>query len=96
MGGAYGAGSSYNSLTGSFYFYSYRDPHIKLTFDAFHESIEEIAKGSFTDRDLEEAKLSIIQHMDTPVAPGSQAILAYCLLRDGKDKTLRETYRKTF
>ena len=94
IGGAYGAGASYSSLTGSFYLYSYRDPHITNTFSVFEEAIETIALGKFNDRDMEEAKLSLIQQMDTPVSPGNQAILAYNWNRDGKHKALREEYRK--
>ncbi|MBX9924270.1 MAG: insulinase family protein [Rhabdochlamydiaceae bacterium] len=93
IGGAYGAGASYNSFTGNFYFYSYRDPQISSTFKAFEEAIQTIAEGDFTNQDLEEAKISIVQQMDSPVAPGSQAILAYNLYRDGKDKQMREAYR---
>lgn len=94
IGGAYGAGASYNSVTGSFYFYSYRDPHIATTFEVFEEALQTIGKGQFSARDLEEAKLAMIQQMDTPVSPGSQAILGYSLYRDGKDKALREEYRR--
>ncbi len=95
IGGAYGAGATYNSLTGSFYFYSYRDPHISATFEAFEEAIQMAAKGDFGPRDLEEAKLAMIQQMDMPVSPGSQAILGYNIYREGKDKNLREEYRRT-
>lgn len=94
IGGAYGAGASYNSLTGSFYFYSYRDPHIVSTFQAFEEAVDMVAAGKFSPQELEEAKLAIIQQMDTPVSPGSQAALGYSLLRDGKEKSLRELHRK--
>lgn len=94
IGGAYGAGASYSSLTGCFYLYSYRDPHIANTFDVFDEAIETIALGKFNDRDIEEAKLSLIQQLDTPVSPGNQALLAYSWNRDGKTKALREEYRK--
>jgi presequence protease len=94
IGGAYGSGATYNSLTGSFYFYSYRDPHITSTFEAFEESTRLVGQGKFGTRDLEEAKLSMIQQMDMPVSPGSQAILGYNLYRDNKSKALREEYRR--
>jgi Zn-dependent M16 (insulinase) family peptidase len=93
MGGAYGAGASYNSFTGNFYFYSYRDPQIASTFQAFEEAIQAISEGRFTDQDLEEAKISVIQQMDSPVSPGSRAILAYNFYRDGKDQQMRQAYR---
>lgn len=93
QGGAYGGGATANTNNGSFTFFAYRDPHIKATFDAFKESIDQVIEGDFTDTDLEEAKLEIIQHLDSPVSPGSQGDVAYGWLRDGKTRFLREKHR---
>ncbi|MCB1114095.1 MAG: insulinase family protein [Chlamydiia bacterium] len=93
QGGAYGGGASCNSDNGTFTFYSYRDPHIKATLDAFEEAIEKVIKGDFSDSDLEEAKLEIIQHLDSPIPPGSRGDVAYGWLRDGKSKAIREKHR---
>jgi len=92
-GGAYGAGASYSPITGSFYFHSYRDPHIASTLDAFDLAIDTIASGNFSEQDLEEAKLGIIQQFDSPVSPGNRAITAYGWLRDGKTKQMRQELR---
>lgn len=94
QGGAYGSGANYSPLTGHFYFYSYRDPHITSTYAAFKEAIAQIAKGKFTNRDLEEAKLGLIQDSDTPVSPGSRAIVAYAQFREGRLKPLRQEFRE--
>ncbi|MBI2743634.1 MAG: insulinase family protein [Chlamydiales bacterium] len=92
-GGAYGTGAAYSSSFGNFYFYAYRDPHLGQTLKVFSKSIETIASGSFDERDLEEAKLGVIQSMDMPIAPGSRAIAAYNNWRDGKTKERRQLYR---
>jgi Zn-dependent M16 (insulinase) family peptidase len=93
QGGAYGCGATYSSSLGHFNFHSFRDPHIKLTLDTFKHAIEEISAGGFTDQDLEEAKLGIIQQFDVPISPGSRALTAYAWLRDGKTKGMRQQFR---
>lgn len=93
QGGAYGGGAVCNTMAGNYYFYSYRDPNIASTLTAFSESIEEIANGDFDDEDLEEAKLEMIQGMDTPVSPGSRGYVAYCWLKEGKTPELRQKFR---
>ena len=75
-GGAYGGGVTYTPSTGNFHFYAYRDPHLKTSVDAFHEAIERIASRRFTDGELEEAKLGVLQNLDAP-SPGNRAMVAY-------------------
>ncbi len=93
QGGAYGAGANYNMTIGAFYLHSYRDPHITRTLNTFHEALELIAKGKFTEKDLEESKLEVIQQLDQPVSPGARAITAYAQWREGKTKEIRQNYR---
>lgn len=94
-GGAYGCGATYSPTSGSFYFFSYRDPHIARTLDVFEKSIEAISSQKFNEQDLEEAKLSMIQQLDHPNAPGNRALSAYTWYREGKTKLLRQQYRET-
>ncbi|MBS0629323.1 MAG: insulinase family protein [Verrucomicrobia bacterium] len=96
QGGAYGSGTSFNSLWGNFYFYAYRDPHIARTLSTFEDSIREMAAGDFDDQDLEEAKLGIIQYFDTPVPPEGRAMSEYAALRDGKSLQMRQDFRDRF
>ncbi len=93
-GGAYGGGAVSNLMSGIFYFYSYRDPNIVSTFDAFDESVQKLQKGEFTLSDIEEAKLEMIQALDTPVAPGSRGVVAYGWLSEGKDDQVRTHFRE--
>lgn len=94
QGGAYGAGASYNVLNGNFHMYAYRDPHIASTLEAFGEAISTVQAGHFHESDLEEAKLSLIQHMDTPLSPGARGNEAYVHLRDNLQPTCRQEFRK--
>ena len=93
QGGAYGGGAANNAMSGSFYFYSYRDPNIYNSLEAFEKSITGVLKGDFDDEDLAEAKLEMIQSMDAPVSPGSRADLAYGWLREGKTSQVRQDFR---
>ncbi len=93
QGGAYGCGATYSSSLGNFNFHSYRDPHIAASLQTFHEAIDEVSAGHFSEQDLEEAKLGIIQQFDIPISPGSRALTAYSWLRDGKTKEMRQEFR---
>lgn len=94
QGGAYGCGATYNSILGLFYFHSYRDPNLTSTLVSFEEAINQIALGQFDSSDLEEAKLGIIQQLDTPIAPGSRASAAYSWYREGKSHAMRQEFRE--
>jgi len=66
QGGAYGAGSNL-AQSGSFAYFSYRDPSSTGTLDAFTRATQDYAAGgAFTDRDLHEAKLSLFAEVDAP------------------------------
>lgn len=93
QGGAYGGGAVANPMAANFYFYAYRDPNIAATLDAFDESIKTIASGRFTESDLEEAKLEMIQALDAPITPGHRGDLAYGWLREGKTLEMRQEFR---
>lgn len=71
-GGAYGGGVSINS-GGIMSFYSYRDPNVQKTVDVFNESLNWfLNNGAISMQDLKEAKLSVFQALDKPIAPGNQ------------------------
>ncbi|MEI8300230.1 MAG: insulinase family protein [Chlamydiota bacterium] len=93
LGGAYGAGASYNGINGNFQMHAYRDPHIASTIEAFKEAINMIAAKEFSERDLEEAKLSVIQQIDSPITPGGRATDAYNLQRENIFPESRQIFR---
>jgi presequence protease len=93
QGGAYGGGASSNSLAGFFYFFSFRDPYICHTLLAFEEAVQTILQGKFKADDLEEAKLEMIQALDTPIPPGSRGKTAYNWMRKGQTLEARQAFR---
>lgn len=93
QGGAYGAGGIANIMSGTFAFYSYRDPNIAATLKAFDEALEQIRNHEFDEADLEEAKREMIQSLDSPISPGSRAEVAYGWLKEGKTHEMRQAFR---
>jgi Zn-dependent M16 (insulinase) family peptidase len=93
QGGAYGAGSIANIMSGTFSFYSYRDPNIVSTLKAFDEALEQIRNHEFDESDLEEAKREMVQSLDSPIAPGTRAEVAYGWYREGKTPEMRQAFR---
>ncbi len=73
-GGAYGGGCSASPSSGTITFYSYRDPNFERTLDTFHKSNEWVQRGSesFSQTDVDEAKLNIFKVLDKPALPGSR------------------------
>ncbi|KAL2857173.1 Metalloenzyme, LuxS/M16 peptidase-like protein [Aspergillus pseudoustus] len=65
-GGAYGAGASNNPIKGIFGFTSYRDPNPMNTLKVIQNSGTFARDRAWTDRELNEAKLSIFQGLDAP------------------------------
>lgn len=92
-GGAYGGGTVCNPISAMLYFYSYRDPNIVSTLDAFQTAVNALSNGDFDDVDLEEAKLEMAQALDAPVPPGARGDLAYGWLREGKTEEVRQNFR---
>ena len=96
-GGAYGAGLRAGE---SLSFYSYRDPNLESTLESFNGSSSWIKNSSsFTQNDIDEAKISMFGSMDSPVVPSRKGLSMYNQgitnemrqqVRDGVFATTRE------
>lgn len=93
QGGAYGSAAVNQLSSGNFYFYSYRDPQIAETLEAFKEAVEQVIEEDIDTQAIEEAKLGILQGIDHPVCPSSRAITSYFWEREGKDFSNRQIFR---
>ena len=93
QGGAYGGGAASNAMAGTFSFYSYKDPNLFSTLEAYEASLQFIQSGCFNETELEEAKLGVLQDIDSPIAPGSRAEVAYAWWRQGKTEQMRQHFR---
>ncbi|KAM3955772.1 presequence protease, mitochondrial [Aphomia sociella] len=93
--GAYGGGATL-TMDGVFNFYSYRDPNSKVTLDVFDKTADWMAKNKdlVDDQNLFEAKLSILQQMDQPVAEYMKGIdlflygLSYDIWKTQRERVL--------
>lgn len=65
QGGAYGCGCNFQR-NGSIYFYSYRDPNLKNTYDIYDHLWEEIANFQADERQMTKYLLGTINRFDQP------------------------------
>lgn len=93
-GGAYGGGAGANTSAMTFDFYSYRDPRINNTFDDFFQSMDWAKKQQFTQRQLDEAILSMISSFDKPGSPSGEASVEFSALIHGRTIDERQAYRQ--
>jgi Zn-dependent M16 (insulinase) family peptidase len=93
QGGAYGGGASFDGSTGSFRFYSYRDPRLTETLADFDASIEWMLTETHTEEALEEAVLGVIGSMDKPGSPAGEAQGDFYVQLHGRSLAYREAFR---
>ena len=94
QGGAYGGGASYDPFSGTFKFFSYRDPRFIETIEDFQSALSWAALGSFDEDMILESKLSVLSDIDKPSSPAGEAFKDYRLSGEGKTQKMREEYRK--
>ncbi|KAK8146036.1 Mitochondrial presequence protease [Beauveria asiatica] len=73
-GGAYGGGAYAKALDGLFGFYSYRDPNPQNTMRIMKDAGRWASEKAWSDRDLEEAKISVFQSVDAPKAVNEEGM----------------------
>ncbi|KAI9818079.1 MAG: Mitochondrial presequence protease [Pycnora praestabilis] len=90
-GGAYGGGAYANGLGGVFGFYSYRDPNPQNTIKIIREAGTWARDRVWTDRDLEEAKLSVFQGLDAPQSVSEEGMVKFL---SGVDEDMAQKRRE--
>lgn len=76
-GGAYGGGAYSRGLDGVFGFYSYRDPNPQNTMSIMRNAGQWATEKQWTERDIEEAKLSVFQSVDAPESVSSEGMTRF-------------------
>lgn len=94
QGGAYGGGAGQDHQSGSFRFYSYRDPRFTETFADFDHSIDWLLNEAHSEQSLEEAILGVIGSLDKPGSPAGEAKSTFHAELFGRTKEKREISRQ--
>ncbi len=93
QGGAYGGGAGYDGDSGSFRFFSYRDPRLAETLEDFDRSIEWLFGAPQEGRFLEESILGVISRIDQPASPAGEARAAFHNALHGRTPEQRRRFR---
>ena len=94
QGGAYGGGASQDNQSGTFRFYSYRDPRIAGTLADFDESIEWLLKEPISFDKVEESILGVVGSLDKPGSPFGEAMQAFHSELNGRNKASAMAFRQ--
>ena len=89
-GGAYGGGAYARGLSGLFGYYSYRDPNPQNTMKIMRGAGRWARDKEWSDRDLEEAKLSIFQGVDAPESVSQEGMTRFL---SGIDEDMEQARR---
>ena len=92
QGGAYGGGASYDPFSGTFKFFSYRDPRCGDTFNDFKKSRNWSLKN-ITQAQLDEGILGVVSSIDKPLSPSGEAANDFSNNMDNRDQTKRLKFR---
>ena len=71
VGGAYGTGML--SQDGVEYLYTYRDPHLRESYETFAKGPDTLAQREYTEKDLNEFIVGTVAKLDTPRKPRAEA-----------------------
>jgi Zn-dependent M16 (insulinase) family peptidase len=93
-GGAYGGGASYDADSGTFRFYSYRDPRLLETYEIFDGALAWLLSDAAKPELVEEAVLGVIGAMDKPGSPAGEVKKLFHLEQAGKTHATRMAWRK--
>ena len=73
------------------YFFNHRDPNSSKTLSAFDGAVSWASQGTFSQQDIDEAKLGVFQKVDMPVSPGNRGQREFL---NGISDELRHSYRE--
>lgn len=90
-GGAYGAGAYAAGLRGTFGFSSYRDPNPLNSLKVMREAGEWARGREWSEREIEEAKLSVFQSLDAPRSVSSEGLTRFLT---GVDEDMQQARRE--
>jgi len=93
QGGAYGAFSLFNHLSGTFTFLSYRDPNLSKTIDVFDETVEFLRSDQLTDEEITKSIIGTIGDIDRHLLPDAKGYTSMVRYLTNDDEENRQVLR---
>ncbi|TFH35052.1 MAG: peptidase M16 [Anaerolineales bacterium] len=93
LGGAYGAFSSFDPLSGGFTYLSYRDPNLSKTLDAYDAVSQFLSGLQIEGRELTKAIISTIGRLEPYRLPDAQGFTSMARYLTGTGDEYRQTIR---
>ena len=94
QGGAYGGGASQDNNSGSFRFYSYRDPRMGETLQDFDRAIDWLLSSKHDAQKVEEAILGTVSSLDRSESPAGRAKRIFHAELHGRTQEVRQHFRE--
>ena len=94
VGGAYGTGMVTQN-DGTEYLYTYRDPHLKESYETFAKGPAELAGRDYTEKDMNEFIVGAAAKLDTPRKPREEAASTDCKYFCGINDEMTAAERKS-
>ena len=89
LGGAYGRMCAFNR-SGNSYFATYRDPHLKRSYDVFRKTLNYVENFKCSDRDMTKYIIGTIAKLDMPLTPVAEGNFSFgCYIAGISDNDLQ-------
>jgi presequence protease len=94
QGGAYGAFSSFDRLSGVFTLISYRDPNVMKTLQVFDESARFLERAELSEEELTKSIVGTIGEMDQHLLPDAKGFVSMVRYLSGETDEERQKIRE--
>ena len=94
QGGAYGAFSMFDRISGTMTFVSYRDPNLLKTLDNFDRSVDFLRTSELSDNELTKAIIGAIGHLDAYLLPDAKGFVSMLRQLTGDTEEDRQSMRE--
>jgi presequence protease len=94
QGGAYGAFSMFDRVSGTMTFVSYRDPNLLKTLDNFDRSVDFLRTSDLSDNELTKAIIGTIGHIDAYLLPDAKGFVSMLQFLIGDTEEDRQRMRE--
>ncbi len=93
QGGAYGAFSSFDRISGAFSFVSYRDPNVERTLKVYDETADYLRNLTLTSAELERSIIGAIGDLDVYQLPSAKGSASFYRHLIGDTREIRQKMR---